>query len=135
MQTDGSLETTAASTGEWGYQCILCQKIFNTRQAVCGHQNAHRDDPRKHKPTHMRVPPKRSPPRALPPPPLQTIPWYNYNQHVGVMVGQAIQSEASRVGLDLNARPSEGGGVGLDLNARPREGGGGGEEVDLELKL
>ncbi|GFZ03664.1 hypothetical protein Acr_16g0002880 [Actinidia rufa] len=65
------------------------------------------------------------------------------------------QSEASRVGLDLNAMPSEGGGGGggFDLNAlnaMPSEGGGGGgaggfdlnampseggADVDLELKL
>ncbi|GFZ03667.1 hypothetical protein Acr_16g0002910 [Actinidia rufa] len=112
MQTEGSLESTAAST-------------------------------KKRKPTNECIPQKRPTPRALPPPP-QTIPWCNNYPHFG----QAIQSEASRVGLDLNARPSEGGGVGLDLNARPREGGGvgldlnarpteggGGEEVDLELRL
>ena len=105
MQTEGSLESTAAST-KWEYHCILCDRIFNTIQALSGHQNKHRNDPRKRKPTHECVPPKRPTPR-----------------------------EGGGVGLALNAMPSEGGGGGLDLNSMPSEGGGGGEELDLELKL
>ncbi|GFS40783.1 hypothetical protein Acr_00g0070520 [Actinidia rufa] len=125
MQREGSLETTATSndTGDWEYQCIFCEKIFNTGRALGGHQNAHRFKPRNHKRTHhRRLPKKRQTPRALPPPAPQNIPWYNHYQHVCEMVGQAIQAKASRVGLDLNAMPSD-------------VGGSGGEEVDLELRL
>ncbi|GFZ03666.1 hypothetical protein Acr_16g0002900 [Actinidia rufa] len=89
MQSEGSLETTAASTNTGKYRCILCRKIFNTIQAVYGHQNAHRNDPTKSKPTHECVPNKR--------------PTFDLN---------AMPSEGGGVELDLNAMPNEGEGGG-----------------------
>ncbi|GFZ03669.1 leucine-rich repeat/extensin 1 [Actinidia rufa] len=137
MQSEGSLETTAASTNTGKYRCILCRKIFNTIQAVCGHQNAHRNDPRKRKPTHECVPNKR--------------PTFDRNAMPSERGGGGLDAVPSGGGLDLNAVASEGdggggldlnavasegdGGGGLDLNAMHSEGGGGGEELDLELRL
>ncbi|XP_057488948.1 uncharacterized protein LOC130774925 [Actinidia eriantha] len=114
-----SLETTAASTNTGKYRCILCPKIFNTIQAVCGHQNAHRNDPRKRKPTHEYVPSQR-----------QTFDQNAMPSEGGGGGLDAVPSEGGGGGLD--AVPSEGGGGGLDLNAMPSEDGAG---MDLELKL
>ncbi|XP_057484930.1 uncharacterized protein LOC130771333 [Actinidia eriantha] len=123
-----SLETTATSTNTGKYRCILCPKIFNTIQAVCGHQNAHRNDPRKRKPTHEYVPSQR-----------QTFDQNAMPSEGGGGGLDAVPGEGGG-GLDavpgegggLDAVPGEGGGGGLDLNAMPSEDGAG---MDLELKL
>ena len=47
---------------KWEYQCIYCNETFSSGQALGGHQNAHRFEPRESKRTHhMRVPKKERP--------------------------------------------------------------------------